>query len=86
MEAYFWAFINFKQNNWARFFSMAKFAYNNTKNANIGHTPFELNYGYYPRVFYKEDLDSCSKSKIAKELSFKLQNLMAVCQENLYYA
>ena len=51
---------------------MAEFAYNNIKNANTGHTLFELNYGYYFYVSYKEDLDSRSKSKIVKELFFEL--------------
>ena len=46
MEAYLRAFVNFKQNNWAKLLPMAEFAYNNTQNASIGHTPFELNYGY----------------------------------------
>ena len=33
IEAYFKAFVNFKQNNWAQFFLIAEFAYNNAKNA-----------------------------------------------------
>ena len=36
---------------------MAKFAYNNVKNASTGYTLFELNYGYHPRILYKENLD-----------------------------
>ena len=47
MKAYLWAFINFEQNNWARRLPIAKFAYNNAKNANTGHTLFELNCGYH---------------------------------------
>ena len=65
---------------------MAEFAYNNAKNASIGHILFELNCGYHLCISYKEDLNLHSKSKIAKELSFELQNLMAVCQQNLYHA
>ena len=65
---------------------MAEFAYNNTKNASIGYISFELNCGYQPRVSYKKDLDPRSKLKTAKELSSKLWNLMAVCQQNLYHA
>ena len=53
MKAYFRAFVNFEQNNWARLLPMAKFAYNNDKNASTGHTPFELNYGLHPRVSYE---------------------------------
>ena len=79
MEAYLRAFVNFEQNDWARLLPMAEFAYNNAKNASTGHTPFELNCGYHPRVSYKEDLDPCSKSKTAEELSPELRNLMAVC-------
>ena len=86
MEAYLQAFVNFEQNDWARLLPMAEFAYNNAKNASTGHTSFELNCGYPPRVFYKEDLDPRSKSKTAEELSSELRNLMAVCQQNLYHA
>ena len=57
MEAYFRAFVNFEQNNWARLLLIAEFAYNNAKNASTGHMPFELNYGYHPRMLYEEDVD-----------------------------
>ena len=72
MEAYLRAFANFEQNDWARLLPMTEFAYNNAKNVITGHTPFELNCGYHPRVFYKEDLDSCSKSKTTEELFSEL--------------
>ena len=65
---------------------MAEFAYNNAKNASTGHPLFKLNCGYYPCVFYEEDLDPCSKLKIAEEQSSELQKLMTVCQQNLYHA
>ena len=86
MEAYLRAFVNFEQNDWARLLPMAEFAYNNAKNASTGHTPFELNCGYHPCVSYEEDLDPRSKSKTAEELSSKLRNFMAVCQQNLHHA
>ena len=85
IEAYLQAFVNFEQNDWAWLLPMAEFAYNNTKNASTGFTLFELNCGYHPRVSYKEDLDPRSKSKTAKELSSKLQELMIVCQQNLHH-
>ena len=64
---------------------MAEFAYNNAKNASTGHTPFELNCGYHPRMLYKEEVDPCSKSKSADKLSAELRELMFVCRENLYH-
>ena len=65
---------------------MAKFAYNNAKNASTGHTPFELNCGYHPRMSYKEEVNPRSKSKLADKLSAELGELMVVCQENIHHA
>ena len=86
MEAYLQAFVNFEQNDWTRLLLMAEFAYNNAKNASISHTPFELNCGYYPCVFFEEDTDPCFQSKTAEKLSNKLRKLMTVCQKNLHHA
>ena len=86
MEAYLRAFVNFEQNDWARLLPMAEFAYNNAKNASTGHTPFELNCGFHPRMSYEEDVDPRSQSKSADKLSAELRELMIVCQENLYHA
>ena len=65
---------------------MAKFAYNNAKNANAGHTPFELNCEYHLWVSYEEDIEPRSKSKLTDELSAELRELMIVCQKNLHHA
>ena len=65
---------------------MAEFAYNNAKNASTGHTPFELNCGFHPRMSYEEDVDPRSQSKSADELSAELRELMIVCQKNLHHA
>ena len=86
MEAYLQAFVNFKQNNWVRLLPMAKFAYNNAKNVSTGHTLFELNCGYHPRVSFEENTDPCSRLKTTNDLSVKLRELMTVCQENLHHA
>ena len=86
MEAYLQAFVNFEQNDWARLLPMAEFAYNNAKNASTGHTPFELNCGYHPRMSYEEDVDLRSQSKLADELSAELRELMIVCHKNLHHA
>ncbi len=64
---------------------MAEFAYNNAKNASTGHTPFKLNCGYYPKVSFKEDVDPCSRSCSANELTKELKELIEVCCQNLLH-
>ncbi len=79
IEAYLRAFVNWESNNWARLLLMAEFAYNNAKNASTGHTPFKLNYGYHPRLFFEEDIDSRSRSCSTNELAEELKKLIEVC-------
>ncbi len=86
MEPYLRAFVNFEQNDWAKFLLMAEFAYNNTKNTSTSHTPFELNCGFYPRASYKKDVDLHFQSKSADKLAIELRDLMTVCRENLPHA
>lgn len=44
MKAQLQLFIIYEQNNQARSVPIAKFVYNNAKNTNTGHIPFDLNY------------------------------------------
>ena len=64
---------------------MTVFIYNNAKNVSISHMPFKFNCKYHSCVSYKENFDSYSKSKIVKELSSKLQNLIVICPQNVHY-
>ena len=86
MKAYLRAFVNKEQNDWACLLPMAKFAYNNAKNTSTGQTPFELNCGFHPRVFFKDDIDPRSRSRSANKLIKKLRELMDICQQNLLHA
>ena len=82
---YLKTFINWKQNNWAKLLPMAEFIYNNGKNASTGYTLFELNYGYYLKVLFKEDVDPRSKSCSANKLAEKLRELIEICYQNLLH-
>ena len=57
--------------------SMTEFIYNNAKKISKGYTSFELNYGYHPRISFKENVNPCSKSKTANKLTKELRNLIA---------
>ena len=85
MEEYLRAFINWKQNNWARLLPIVEFAYNNDKNASTGLTLFELNCGFYLRVFFKDDVDPRSRSYFANELVKELRELIDISQQNLFH-
>ncbi len=86
MEAYLRAFVNWEQDDWARLLPMTEFTYNNAKNTSTGHTPFELNCDYHPRVSFEEDVNSRSRSRSANELSEELRELIEVCCQNLLHA
>ena len=64
---------------------MTEFAYNNSKNAGTGYTPFELNCGYHLWVFFKDKCDARSKSSIANGLAMELRELINVCRQKLLY-
>ena len=44
-----------------------------------------LNCNYYFCVYYKKDLDFCSKSKADNKLASELKKLMILNQENLHH-
>ncbi len=72
IKAYFRILIDYKQNGQVRLLLMTEFTYNNAKNANTGHTPFELNCDYHFYISYKQEINPCSKSKLVDKLSIKL--------------
>lgn len=57
IEAYRRVFVNFEQDDWAKFLPIAEFVYNNTKNASNGHMLFELNCGFHLQASYKKDIN-----------------------------
>ena len=65
---------------------MAEFAYNNAKNANTGHTLFELNCGFHPKFFFEDDVNPRSRSCFADKLAKELRDMIDICQQNLLHA
>lgn len=64
---------------------MVKFVYSNTKNTNIGYIQFELNYNYYPRIFFEDDVNLYLKFYSANKLVNELKNLILTYQQNLIH-
>lgn len=62
---------------------MAKFIYNNTKNANIGYTQFKLNCEYYPRISFEDKTNRHMRFCFVNILAQKLKKLIKNCYQNL---
>ena len=50
LEQFLRFYANAKQNNWARFLSLAEFAFNSWRNESTKKSPFELLMGYSPKA------------------------------------
>lgn len=50
VEQYLRSFINFSQNDWAKWLPLAEFASNNAVSETISVSPFFANYGFHPRL------------------------------------
>ena len=85
IEKYVRAFVNFEQNDWAKFLTKAEFVYNNANNSSTGHMPFKLNFVYHLHMSYKKNNNPYSKLKSTEKLSIELQEVMLVYRENLHH-
>ena len=64
---------------------MAKFVYNNAKNASTGHIYFKLNCSYHFWILYKNKITFYFKSKSANKLLAKLRELIIIYRENFHH-
>ncbi len=54
---------------------MLKLAYNKSKNTSISHILFQLNYKYFLRVFFKNEINPYSRFFSANKLAKKLKKI-----------
>ena len=86
IKQYLRTYVNFEQDDWIALLFITKFAYNNSKNAFIGLSPFEVMTGYFPRMTFEEPFDSRVKSVFAKAHAKHLDSFMKVCKKVLLAA
>lgn len=81
LEQYLHIYCNYQQDNWSQLLSSAEYAYNNTKSATTGMTPFFANYGFHPT--WQFDLKKRTKPpapEIVKNYVQNLKNLLEYLQ------
>ena len=83
IKQYLRAYVNFEQNNWITLFFIAKFAYNNSKNASIDFSLFEVMIDYFSRITFEKPFDSRVKSIFVKTHAKHLNNLIKMCKKVL---
>lgn len=57
LESYLRAYINYEQDDWDDWLDLAEFAYNNSRHATMGVSPFYANYGRHPELTFKPEQD-----------------------------
>lgn len=84
LEQYLRCSVNYQQDDWTAYLSLAEFAYNNSVHASTQQTPFFANYGYHPKL----DLlnPSIDNNPAAEELVKHLSELQTLLKEQLQTA
>ena len=57
LEQYLRSYTNYLQDDWSQLLCYAEFAINNVVNVSTGKSPFEVNYGFNPRMDYLNEVD-----------------------------
>lgn len=66
-----------------RWLARVEFAYNNSRKASNMMGPFDPLFGYHPRIFYKDNRDPQSKSRVADKNAAVLHDLTKELKLNL---
>lgn len=84
LEQYLRVYCSLEQDDWALWISVAEFAYNDSKHATTGNTPFQANYGMDPRSANWPKLpQSGGKSEMAYEVASKVINIQQECRAKI---
>ena len=86
LEDYLRCYCNFEQDDWALWLDIAEFAYNDSRHATTGFTPFEVNLGRHPNSGRWPTTGKKGRAPPARELAAKLVNLHQELRERLVKA
>jgi hypothetical protein len=56
MQQYLWAYVNYREDNWAQFLPIAEFESNNHVSKTTSLSRFFANYGMHPKIDFEPDI------------------------------
>src|SRR6185369_11635965 len=77
LEQYLRCYVNYNQDNWDEYLTMAEFSYNNSTQVSINDSPFYALYGYHPNM--DNDIPQLAKNIPLAEI--RLQHLQQVQED-----
>ena len=88
MEQYLRCYVDYRQDDWAKWLPIAEFAQNNHVSATTQLSPFAANYGYHPRGFPKaiEETRSSTNTLAAGQFAKRMVEIEEFLKENMLYA
>lgn len=77
------AYVSYRQNNWDQYLALAEFAYNNSKQASTGFSPFQLDSGQNPWTPSAMLNPNDSKVPTTQQFLESLQTNLKIAKDNL---
>jgi transposase InsO family protein len=82
IQEYLRAYCIEQPNSWAKMLPLAEFAYNNSKHATTGISPFYAVYNFHPEIYYDVEADADGERvPAAREKAQQLQNTRRTLEE-----
>ena len=87
IEEYLRAHVNYLQDDWVQYLSLAEFAANNQESATTGASPFFATSGFNPRLDFEFDIRvNNPREAQAQECARRLANIHAHLRTQMQYA
>jgi len=76
-------YATYNQNNWDKYLPAAEFAYNNSKQASTGFTPFELDCGQHPNTPITSTMETSNHVPAASDFLGHWNNMIKIAKDTL---
>ena len=86
IKQYFRIYVNFEQDDWITLLFMTEFVYNNSINASINCSSFEVNLNFFSRMSFEKFFDFRAKSVLVKQHAVHFSKLIEMFQKVLSHA